>query len=113
MNSTLVDAESHGAAQGTFKEIKKPKRYSGYADYLSKLIEEEPSTFEEVVNHQEWKYSMNEEYQSIMKNEVWEMIPRTRDKFLVTFKWIYKIKHATYGSIDKNKERFLAKGFSQ
>ncbi len=34
-------------------------------------LEEEPSTFEEVVNHQEWKDAMDEEYQSIM--EKWSL----------------------------------------
>jgi len=28
-------------------------------------------------------------------------------------KWISKVKHATYGSIEKYKAKFLAKGFSQ
>jgi hypothetical protein len=31
----------------------------------------------------------------------------------VTSKWIYKIKHATDGSVEKCKERYIAKGFSQ
>jgi hypothetical protein len=31
----------------------------------------------------------------------------------VTSKWIYKIKHATYGSVEKYKVRFVAHGFSQ
>ena len=56
---------------------------------------------------------MSEEYQSIMKNGVSEIIPRLEDKFVVTSKWIYKIKHATDGSIDKYKARFVARGFSQ
>ena len=33
--------------------------------------------------------------------------------FLVTSKWIYKIKHAAESSIEKYKERFVAQGFSQ
>ena len=32
---------------------------------------------------------------------------------MVTFKWIYKIKHATDGSVEKHKARFVAIGVSQ
>ena len=32
---------------------------------------------------------------------------------MVTSKWIYKIKHATDGSIEKYKEISVARGFSQ
>eukprot|EP00253_Pinus_taeda_P004489 PITA_04489 len=56
---------------------------------------------------------MNEEYQYIMKNGVWEIVPRPEDKSVVTSKGIYKIKHAKDGSIDKYKARFVARGFSQ
>jgi hypothetical protein len=44
---------------------------------------------------------MMEEYQFIMKNDVWEFFPRTEGKFVVTSKWVYKIRHAIDGSIDK------------
>jgi hypothetical protein len=65
------------------------------------------------VKKKEWKEAMMEEYQSIMKNDVWEIIPRPEGKFVVTSKWVYKIKHVVDGSIDKYKERFMARGFSQ
>lgn len=74
---------------------------------MSKLIEYEPSTFEEATKHQEWKNAMNEEYQSIMKNGVWEIVPRLENKSVVTSKWLYKIKHVVDGSIDKLKARFM------
>ena len=56
---------------------------------------------------------MIEEYQSIMKSDVWEIVPRSEKKSVVTLKWIYKIKHAANGSIDKYKARFITRGFSQ
>ena len=56
---------------------------------------------------------MIEEYQSIMKNHVWDVVPRLEGKYIVTSKWIYKIKHAADGSIEKYKARFVACGFSQ
>ena len=57
--------------------------------------------------------SMIEEYQLIMKNDVWDVVPRPKWKSIVTSKWIYKIKHAAYGNIEKYKARFVARGFSQ
>ena len=56
---------------------------------------------------------MIEEYQSIMKNDVWDVVPRPEGKSIVTSKWINKIKHAVDGSIEKYKERFVARDFSQ
>ena len=55
---------------------------------------------------------MMEEYNSIMKNGVWEVVPRPEGKLVVTSKWLYKIKHVAYGSIDKYKARFVAREFS-
>jgi hypothetical protein len=56
---------------------------------------------------------MIEEYQSTMKNDVWDIVPRPEEKYVVTSKWLYKIKHAADGSIEKYKARFVAHGFSQ
>ena len=55
---------------------------------------------------------MMEEYASIMKNDVWEVVPRPEDKSMVGSKWIYKVKHAIDGSMDKYKARFVSMEFS-
>jgi len=77
------------------------------------MIESKPTNFEEAIKKQVWKDAMIEEYASIMKNEVWEIIPRPKGKSIVSSKWIFKIKHATDGSIEKYKARYIARGFSQ
>ena len=46
-------------------------------------------------------------------NNVWEMVLRPQGKSVVSFKWIYNIKHAVDESIKKYKEIFVARGFSQ
>ena len=56
---------------------------------------------------------MIEEYQSIMKNDVWDVVPRLEGKSVVNSKWIYKIKHAADSSIEQYKARFVARGLSQ
>ena len=48
-----------------------------------------------------------------MKNDVWDIVPKPEGKSIVSSKWIYKIKHAADGSIEKYKARFVARGFSQ
>jgi hypothetical protein len=60
----------------------------------------------------EWVDAMTEEYQSIMKNKVWEIVPRLKNKDGVSYRWLFKIKHAANGSIEKYKEKFVARGFS-
>jgi hypothetical protein len=44
---------------------------------------------------------------------VWDIFPRLKTKSVVTSKWIYKIKHAADGSVEKYKARFVARRFSQ
>ena len=56
---------------------------------------------------------MVEEYEFIMNNEAWEVVPRPKDKSLITSKWLYKIKHGVDGSVEEYKARFIAHGFSQ
>ena len=56
---------------------------------------------------------MTEEYQSIMKNDVWKIVPSPKGKSVVSSKWIFKTKHAANNSIEKYKARFVARGFSQ
>ena len=56
---------------------------------------------------------MVEESESIMKNSVWEVVPRPTDKSVVGSRWIFKDKREIYKSIEKYKAIFVAKGFSQ
>ena len=94
------------------KERKRTRSCSSYVALLCGFIDKEPSNYEEAVENKEWKDAMIEEYQSIMKNVVWDVVLRPEGKSVVTSKWIYKIKHSIDGSIEKHKEIFVAHGFS-
>ena len=82
--------ERYGALEGSLRESKGPRIYSSYMALLSDIIDAEPSSFEEAVGKQVWKDAMHEEYQSIMKNDVWNVVPPLEGKSVVTSKWIYK-----------------------
>ena len=77
------------------------------------LVDKEPICFEEVIKQKQWYDAMVEEYQSIIKNDVWEVEPRPKDKSVVSSKWVFKTKHLADGSIEKYKAIFVARGFSQ
>ena len=113
VRQTLQDAEGHAAPRGATRESKRPQRFGCYVALMSNILDSKPSTYDEVVGQPCWKEAMMEEYESIMKNDVWEIVPRPERKSVVTSKWILKIKHATDGSINKYKERFVSRGFSQ
>jgi hypothetical protein len=109
----IQDGEKYGVPQGTTRLVKRPKPFSSYTALMCDLLEEEPTCFEEVIQRKEWADAMTEEYQSIMKNKVWEIVPRPKNKDVVSSRWLFKIKHAADGSIEKYKARFVAHGFSQ
>ena len=80
---------------------------------MRNILDSDPSTYDEAADQQCWKDSIMEEYKSIMKNDVWEIVPRPDWKSVVTLKWIFEIEHAADEIIEKYKARFVARGFSQ
>jgi hypothetical protein len=109
----IQDGEKYGVPGGTTRQVKRPKPFSSYMDLMCDLLEKEPTCFEEGIQKKEWADAMTEEYQSIINNDVWEIVPRPKSKDVVSSKWLFKIKHIDDGSIEKYKERFVARGFSQ
>jgi hypothetical protein len=55
---------------------------------MSHIIDSKPLCYEEATNQLVWRDSMMEEYQSIMKKDVWDIVSRVEGKFAVTCKWI-------------------------
>jgi hypothetical protein len=56
---------------------------------------------------------MKGEYDSLMKNQTWELTPLPEGKNLIGCKWIYRTKFTSNGAIEKHKARLVEKGFSQ
>jgi len=56
---------------------------------------------------------MVEEYNSIMTNDVWEVVPRLENKSVVGLRWIYKIKYVEDDSVEKYKAAFMEKWYAQ
>eukprot|EP00253_Pinus_taeda_P023139 PITA_23139 len=80
---------------------------------MRKCVVTEPSSFEEAMEDPGWVDAMVEEYDSIVRNSAWDIVPRPEGKSMVGSRWIYKVKQAADGSVEKYKARFVARGFSQ
>jgi hypothetical protein len=73
----IQDGEKYVVPEGTSRKVKRPKPFSSYTALICDLPDEEPTCSKEVIQRKEWADAMTEEYQSIMKNEVWEIVPRS------------------------------------
>lgn len=76
----------------------------------------EPTTYEEAVSGPQathWVDAANEEYQSLIENKTWELVPLPSGRKPVSCKWVFKVKSKADGTIDRYKARLVARGFSQ
>eukprot|EP00253_Pinus_taeda_P036638 PITA_36638 len=110
----LMDArENVGEPSSQRRQRRSPERYTGYMALVGECVEIEPSSFEEAMQHPVWVDVMVEKYDSIVRNNVWDVVPRPENKLVVSSRWLYKVKQAADGSVEKHKAIFVARGFSQ
>ncbi|KAH9666232.1 hypothetical protein KPL70_020569 [Citrus sinensis] len=99
-------------------EICRPARFVDMVAYALPIIDDDvPSTYREAVSNLEsiqWKKAMNEEMQSLYKNETWELDALPKEKKAIGCKWVYAKKE---GFPCKNeiryKARLVANGYAQ
>jgi hypothetical protein len=60
-----------------------------------------------------WKASMDEEYDALIKNNTWHLVPSCHGQNVIDCKWVYKVKRKADGTVDRYKARLVAKGFKQ
>eukprot|EP00253_Pinus_taeda_P035682 PITA_35682 len=56
---------------------------------------------------------MEEEYNSLLENQTWDLVPLPSGRKLVRCKWVYRTKSVADGQITRRKARLVAKGFQQ
>jgi hypothetical protein len=49
LRNTLQEAEGHAAPKGSFRESKRPHKFSSYVALMSKIIDSEPSTLRKLL----------------------------------------------------------------
>jgi hypothetical protein len=106
------------------KGVGKPKWKRTYAFKISGQINpialitslDIPKTYEDAMKSSDallWKTAMDEEINSLMKNNTWILTDLPKGKKLVGSRWVYTYKYNENGTINKYKARLVAQGFSQ
>ena len=80
--------------------------------YLTSLIAE-PHTVKQALQDPNWKLAMEQEYQALLKNQTWSLVPPPSNAKIIGCKWVFKLKHKLDGNIDRYKARLVAQGFHQ
>ncbi len=82
--------------------------------YMVRVIQKvEPTCFEQAVGNTKWDNAMDEEMATLDVNATWELVVLPKDKKTIKCKWVYKVKHNAYGSMNVYKARLVAKGYAQ
>jgi hypothetical protein len=94
--------------------IRKAKVYTdGIIRYACVTTSSEPDNTTEALNHDKWRGAMNDEYQALLRNKTWNLVPPNHATNVIDCKWVYKIKRKQDGSVDRSKAHLVARGFKQ
>lgn len=94
--------------------IFKPKSYAvAVTDLGVDLVNSECSSVTQALQSPHWKQATCEEYDALMKNLTWSLVPFPSNAKAIGCKCIFYIKRNPNGSSQKYKARLVAKGFHQ
>jgi hypothetical protein len=62
---------------------------------------------------EEWRLAAKSEYDSLMQNKTWKLVPRPQNGNVVGSRWVFTRKKDENGKVVRYKARFVAQGFFQ
>lgn len=92
-------------------QLRKPDRY---AACTAKGME--PINYYDAINGEnshEWTEAMNDELNSLAVNNTWQLVDRPTDKNILNNSWVYKVKYASNGDVERYKARLVINGSRQ
>jgi hypothetical protein len=85
-------------------------------NYIVYLVDDTPSTIEDAYSSPDvdiWKKAIRSEMDSIMSNDIWEVVESPYGCKPIGSKWVFKKKLRPDGTIERYKARLVIKGYSQ
>jgi hypothetical protein len=72
-----------------------------------------PRSVRDALADPNWRSAMQAEYDALMANDTWSLVPRPHGVNLITGKWIFRHKLHADGSLDRYKACWVLQGFTQ
>ena len=103
---TMATRSMHG--------IFKPKRPFNLAASVSQLTPSPlPKNPKLALSDPNWKSAMQDEYDALIKNKTWVLVPRPSNVNIIRSMWIFRHKMKSDGSFERHKARLVGDGRSQ
>ncbi|PRQ43410.1 putative RNA-directed DNA polymerase [Rosa chinensis] len=85
--------------------------YASFVFQLSTIVI--ANKVQEALADPKWTEAMKVEMEALEKNDTWEQVPKPQGKKTVQCRWIYTLKYAADGTLNRYKARLAAKGYTQ
>jgi len=60
-----------------------------------------------------WKMVMDDEYNALIQNKTWDLVPHPPDANVIRSMWIFRHKEKSDGSFERHKARLVGNGAGQ
>jgi hypothetical protein len=76
------------------------------------LDEVEPTCHSTAIKHPKWREAMNAEFDALLKNQTWHLVPPSATRNVIGYKWVFQIKRKANGTVERYKAQLVAFGFT-
>jgi len=73
----------------------------------------EPKNINEALPDSDWVTAMQEELHQFERNKVWHLVPKPKDRTIISTKWVFQNKLDELGTVTMNKARLAVQGYNQ
>nr|GEW04753.1 retrovirus-related Pol polyprotein from transposon TNT 1-94 [Tanacetum cinerariifolium] len=74
---------------------------------------EEPKNVNEALADESWIVAVQEELNQFIANDVWELVPQSKNIKIIETKWVFRNKLDENNIVSRNKARLVAQGYNQ